>query len=159
MHSIFTLIVKNFLIIFIICNTLSYSTDINEENEFLTQPISPQQINLLETKKSVKDKNSIYWNVYLKKSKIGKVSIKTTRNELFNEHASIQIAINKRFQGKHIGRWVIRQACEQSSYNEVYAYMRKSNIASQKAAFAAGFFFLPLRNPKFKQLVMKWLRK
>ena len=54
-----------------------------------------------------------------------------------------------------------RESNEESSYKSkydiIYAHMRKSNIASKKAAIAAGF--RELKIPKYTQLIMIWKRK
>lgn len=97
-----------------------------------------------------------FWHIYQEGIKTGKVFINLVNSGILGHHPSIQIYLNKKFQGRHIGRWAYQKACEQSRYDEIYAHMRKSNIASKKAALAAGFIIL--KNIKSTQLIMKWNR-
>lgn len=85
----------------------------------------------------------------------GKVFINYIEDEDIGNHASIQIFLNKASQGKHVGRHAYSMACELSQYDEVYAHMAKKNIASRKAAKAAGFEVYS----DVGQLIMKWTRK
>jgi RimJ/RimL family protein N-acetyltransferase len=74
----------------------------------------------------------------------------------FGEHASIQIHINQTHRGRGIGSVAYRLACEQSGNDEVIATMRKSNLASQRAAAQAGFKVI--EDMKIPQLAMRWTR-
>ena len=105
-------------------------------------------------------KGGHFWWIYATDSsqeekKAGKVYINLTDEDPVGEHASIQIFLNKSSQGKHIGRWAYKKACEESAYDVVYAHIRKSNVASVKSAEAAGFVKC---FPKAPQLIMKWVR-
>lgn len=71
-------------------------------------------------------------------------------------HASIQIFINKASQRRGIGRVAYRMACEASRHGVIYASMRKSNLASRRAAQEAGF--VEVRYPDHHQLLMVWRR-
>lgn len=97
-----------------------------------------------------------FWHVFAKGVKAGKVFINCTNHGSSEERASLQIFLNQKSQGKHIGRYAYQKACELSPYNTIYAYMRKSNIASKKAAIAAGFSSVDTASSK--QLVMQWTR-
>ena len=56
----------------------------------------------------------------------------------------MQIFLNQKSQGKEgIGRIASKKACEESEYPEIYAAMRKNNIASIKAAIVADFKEIP----------------
>jgi len=97
-----------------------------------------------------------FWWIHCCENKVGRVFINFIDDEKpIGNHASIQVFLNKSSQGKHIGRWAYKKACEQSCYDEVYAHIGKGNKASIKSAEAAGF----LRCfPQERQVVMKWVR-
>lgn len=97
----------------------------------------------------------IFATTYGEKKKVGKVYINFVEADPIGEYASIQIFLNKASQGKHIGRWAYKKACEDSPYDTVYAHIRKNNAASIKAAEAAGFIQC---YPKAPQVIMKWMR-
>jgi len=103
------------------------------------------------------DVGGFFWKVYNNDILAGKVFINYIDEEPVGEHASIQIFLNKQSQGKHIGRFAYAKACEEGSYDEVYAHMRKGNIASRKAAEAAGFKAVSMAG--ISQLLLKWTRK
>ncbi len=118
-----------------------------------------EQIELLQGKGS-KGRGSgpggFFWHIWVEGKRRGCVFINKINEPPINkEHASIQIFINKSDQGKGIGRIAYSRACLLSSYDEVYAYMRKNNKASIRAAVAAGFIELSL---KTSQVIMKWIR-
>lgn len=73
------------------------------------------------------------------------------------KHASIQIFLNQKSQGRGVGRVAYRLASEASQYDDVYAHMRKANVASRRAAEEAGY--VDVSPPGFTQLIMKWERK
>lgn len=98
-----------------------------------------------------------FWRVKVDGSSAGKVYINWINEPPIGPHASIQIFLNKTSQGKHIGRWAYKQACELSGYDTVYAHMRKSNTASQLASQHAGFSVCTAF-PTYRQLLMKWVR-
>lgn len=102
-------------------------------------------------------KGGFFWRVNAGGKRAGKVFINWIDEEPLGEHASIQIFLNKQSQGKHIGRFTYSKACTESSYDEVYAHMRKNNIASRKAAEAAGFKVVTMEG--ITQLLLKWARK
>lgn len=98
-----------------------------------------------------------YWRIRVAGKSAGKVFINEINEPPFGLHASIQIFLNKAHQGKGIGPIAYRRACELSSYDVIYAHMRKSNSASRKAALAAGF--VEDVTPGQRQLTMRWNRK
>ena len=73
------------------------------------------------------------------------------------KHASIQIFLNQKSQGRGVGRVAYRLASEASQYDRVYAHMRKANVASRRAAEEAGY--VDMSPPGFTQLIMKWERE
>ncbi len=97
-----------------------------------------------------------YWSVTAWGAPAGKVFINWIDEPPIGPHASLQIFLNKKSQGKHIGRIVYEQACKLSSYQDVYAHIAKSNQASIKSARAAGF--IPLKLEGIRQALLKWTR-
>jgi hypothetical protein len=79
------------------------------------------------------------WKIEADGERAGVVFINYIDEPPIGQHASIQIFLNKTNQGRGIGRIGYRKACEASVYDTVYAHMRKSNLASRRAAEAAGF--------------------
>jgi hypothetical protein len=97
-----------------------------------------------------------YWHIHLGETRVGHVYINMLDEAPFGEHASIQIHINQTHRGRGIGSVAYRLACEQSGNDEVIATMRKSNLASQRAAAQAGFKVI--EDMKIPQLAMRWTR-
>lgn len=97
-----------------------------------------------------------YWHVYVGPTRAGNVYINVIDEPPVGEHASIQIQINKAWQGRGVGRTAYGLACEASDHDQIYAHMRKSNIGSRKAAEHAGFVVVDrIATP---QLLMVWTR-
>ena len=123
-------------------------------------PIEPSTIRLVAGKGSPDrggGPGGHYWHVYTGNTRAGHVYINVIDEEPFGKHASIQIQVNKSLQGRGVGKVAYRMACEQSRHDIVFAHMRKSNIASQKAAAAAGF--VVVNDPAVSQLAMRWNRQ
>lgn len=97
-----------------------------------------------------------YWHIYTGERRAGYVYINLIDEPPFGKHASIQIYINQALRGRGIGKVAYRLACEQSQHDVVIAHMRKNNIASQRAAAAAGF--VVVNDPRLSQLAMRWTR-
>lgn len=115
----------------------------------------PSSIELIEGKAKKGNKlYDFYWHIYSNNVRAGRVYINYTNDPILGNHASIQIFLNKKSQGKGIGSIGYNEACKKSGLNTIYAHMRKNNISSKKAAIAAGF--VEVKNPKFIQLVMVW---
>lgn len=85
------------------------------------------------------DPGGFYWHIEAEGKRAGNVFINMFDHAYYGNHPSIQIHINQAQRGRKIGRIAYRLACEQSGYDTVYAHMRKSNIASRRAAEEAGF--------------------
>ncbi|WP_431293486.1 GNAT family N-acetyltransferase [Pedobacter sp. P26] len=98
-----------------------------------------------------------YWHIMLGNKRVGKIYIDFKENEVLGNHPSLDIFINKQFQGRHIGRYAYELACLESALDKVYMHTRKSNIGSIRAAEEAGFKHI--EHPAFKQIVMVWERK
>jgi RimJ/RimL family protein N-acetyltransferase len=93
------------------------------------------------------------WRIDWRGKRAGVVFINHIDESPLGPHASIQIYLNIGSQGHGIGRVAYRVACENSVHDLIYAHMRKSNIASRRAAEEAGFVeATPSGEP---QLIMK----
>lgn len=97
-----------------------------------------------------------YWHVHVGEERVGHVYLNVIDAEPVGVHASIQIQLNAASRGRGIGRVAYRLASEQSGHDVVYAHMRKSNVASRRAAEHAGFEVV--EDPKVSQLLMRWIR-
>lgn len=96
------------------------------------------------------------WRIVVEGKKAGVVFINFIDEPPIGPHASIQIYLNAPSQGRNIGRVAYRMACEASPYSSVYAHMRKSNVASWRAAEEAGF--VDATPAEAIQKVMIWRR-
>lgn len=97
-----------------------------------------------------------YWHIYTAETRAGYVYINVIEEAPFGRHASIQIHVNQTHRGRGVGRVAYRLACEQSGHDTIIAHMRKNNLASQRAAAAAGF--VVVADPAITQLAMRWTR-
>ena len=95
-----------------------------------------------------------YWHIFKNGVRAGQVYINYTDDPIIGKHASIQIFLNKKSQGQGIGRIGYKEACIKSGLDTIYAHMRKNNLASRKAAIAAGF--QEVKDERFIQFVMVW---
>lgn len=93
------------------------------------------------------------WRIEVSGKKVGSAFINLIDEPPIGPHASIQIYLNRTNQGRKIGRVAYRLACELSEHEIIYAHMRKSNIASRRAAQAAGFS--DVTPSGYTQLVMR----
>ena len=96
------------------------------------------------------------WRIDYQGKRAGEVFVNVIDDEQLGRHASIQIFLNLKSQGLGIGRIAYRKACELSQHAVIYAHMRKSNLASRKAAEAAGF--KDATPTGAIQLVLRWER-
>lgn len=80
-----------------------------------------------------------YWEVQLDGKRVGEVFINLIDEQPIGVHASLQIFLNVKDQGKGVGRIAYRMAAEASQHDMIYLHMRKSNDASRIAAQVAGF--------------------
>lgn len=101
-------------------------------------------------------RNGEFWHVYNSDRHAGSVWINRADDKDLGEHASLTIELNKPSRGKGIGRRAYRLAAEASKHDEIWLHMRRSNIASRKAAEHAGFVVVDV--PGRRQLVMRWRR-
>jgi hypothetical protein len=143
-------------------NKISHSSRSTPIKKGLTkpEPVDPSKIRLVEgkgTKGKGGDPGGHYWHIYVSDTRAGFVFINWDDQKSFGGHASIQIKINIKQQNRGIGRVAYRLACEKSSYDTVFAHMRKSNPASRRAAELAGFQEFIGKN-KIRQFCMVWRR-
>ena len=80
-----------------------------------------------------------YWQIQIDGRRAGSVFVNVIDQQPLGLHASMQIFLNVKEQGKGIGRVAYRLAAEASQHDTVYLHMRKSNDASRIAAEVAGF--------------------
>jgi RimJ/RimL family protein N-acetyltransferase len=92
------------------------------------------------------------WRIDADGKRAGVIFINQIDEPPVGPHASIQIYLNVPHQGRMIGRVAYRKACEASAYDTIYAHMRKSNVASRRAAEEAGF--KDVTSPAGSQLLM-----
>jgi Acetyltransferase (GNAT) family len=97
-----------------------------------------------------------FWHIYNGDRRAGSVWINQADDSDLGEHASLTIELNEASRGKGIGRRAYRLAAEASEHEEIWLHMRRSNIASRKAAEHAGYTIVDVRNRR--QLVMRWQR-
>lgn len=105
-------------------------------------PVPPESVTLVRTKGSQErggGPGGEAWRIEVHGKRAGIVFINVIDEPPFGKHASIQIYLNLPHQGQKIGRVAYRRAAEASSHDTIYAHMRKSNIASRRAAEEAGF--------------------
>jgi hypothetical protein len=122
------------------------------------EPVDPKEVQLVKgkgTPESGGGPGGSYWHIETGNKRVGNIFINIIECELYGEHPSVQIHLNKDQRGKQIGRIAYRLACIESGYDRVYAHMRKSNVASRRAAEEAGFTAL---DDKRTQLTMVWKR-
>lgn len=123
------------------------------------QPVDPSEVHLVEGKGTSErggGPGGHYWHIQVRERRVGHIFINWIYEEPYGAHASVQIHLNQSERGKQIGRVAYRLACEQSSYDAVYAHMRRSNTASRRAAEEAGFKEI---DDSQIQLTMVWHRK
>jgi hypothetical protein len=104
------------------------------------------------TKNRGGSKGGFFWHIYYKDKKVGKVFINYDHDK---QEAYIQVFVNRANQGKGIGRVAYKKACEESGYSSVFAIVRKSNIASIRAAEAAGFVKIGTESGQLKMVWKK----
>lgn len=96
------------------------------------------------------------WRIEVGGIRAGEVYINVIAEPPVGPHASIQIYLNIKSQGRGIGRVGYAKACQLSKHEAVYAHMRRSNTASRRAAEAAGF--IDATPAGFTQLILRWRR-
>jgi RimJ/RimL family protein N-acetyltransferase len=97
-----------------------------------------------------------YWHIRLRDSRAGRAYINYHESEAGGPRPSITVELNERSRGLGIGTIAFRRACELSQYDEVFASVRKGNIASRKALERAGF--KPVENWDGSGMCLVWNR-
>lgn len=93
------------------------------------------------------------WRIEVGGVRAGEIYINVIDEPPLGNHASIQIYLNIKSQGRGIGRIAYLKACQSSKHGTIYAHMRKSNIASRRAAEVAGF--IDATPTGYSQLIMR----
>lgn len=96
------------------------------------------------------------WRIEFGGVRAGEVYINVIDEPPIGRHASLQIYLNIKSQGRGIGSVGYAKACQLSSHETIYAHMRRSNVASRRAAETAGF--VDATPPGFTQLILRWVR-
>ncbi|RSU72108.1 GNAT family N-acetyltransferase [Sphingomonas sp. S-NIH.Pt3_0716] len=123
-------------------------------------PIDPGLVRLVPSRGTTKrggGPGGEAWVIEACGERAGTVFINLIEEPPIGKHASLQIFLNRESQGRQIGRLAYRKACEASQYDVIYAHMRKSNIASRRAAEEAGF--ADVTPVGHSQLIMKHVGK
>lgn len=97
-----------------------------------------------------------YWHIYVGEERVGNVFVNVVDRPPLGEHVELEIQINEAHQGRGIGKVAYRLASEDSGHDVVYARMSKKNVASRKAAEAAGYEIVV--DDRIRQLLMRWSR-
>lgn len=127
--------------------------------QIATTPVDPAAVFLVRTKGSPGrggDPGGESWRIDADGKRAGIIFINLIDEPPIGVHPSVQIYLNTASQGRRIGRIAYRRACEESAYDQIFAHMRKSNIASRRAAEEAGF--IDVTPPGHIQLIMQWQR-
>lgn len=96
------------------------------------------------------------WRIEVAGLRAGEIYINVIDEPPIGRHPSLQIYLNIKSQGRGIGRIGYSKACQLSAHDIIYAHMRRSNIASRRAAEAAGF--VDATPTGFIQLILRWVR-
>lgn len=96
------------------------------------------------------------WRIDVAGIRAGEVYVNVIDEPPLGVHASLQIYLNIKSQGRGIGRVGYAKACKASQHATIYAHMRRSNTASRRAAEAAGF--VDATPAGFTQLILRWTR-
>ncbi|MNM31875.1 hypothetical protein D3C81_424600 [compost metagenome] len=96
------------------------------------------------------------WIISAEGKRAGLAYINLVEDAARGRHASFHVFLNRPSQGRQIGRAAYQHCCLNSQYDVIYAHMRKSNVASRKAAEHAGFAEATVAGDT--QLVLVWHR-
>jgi hypothetical protein len=126
----------------------------------LREPVAPEDVSLREGKGGPKrgaGPGGEYWHVQVNDRRVGYVYVNVIDESPMGQHASLQIQIAKPWQGRGVGRIAYALAAKASHHSTIYLHMRRSNIASMRAAEHAGF--REYVHPKIQQCVMMLTKK
>lgn len=96
------------------------------------------------------------WIISAEGKRAGIAYINLVEDAVRGRYASFHVFLNRPSQGRQIGRAAYQYCCLNSQYDVIYAHMRKSNLASRKAAEHAGFEEATVAGDT--QLVLVWHR-
>jgi len=108
------------------------------------------------TKKVGSGAGCFYWHVTRNGIRVGRASINILVHTHGEQRPSVSVELTTRQRGQGVGSIAFRRACHLSGYSEVYATVRRTNLASRIALERAGFVIsadLPGR-----ELEMIWRR-
>lgn len=97
------------------------------------------------------------WIISAEGKRAGIAYINLVEDAVRGRHASFHVFLNRPSQGRQVGRASYKYCCLNSQYDVIYAHMRKSNLASRKAAEHAGFEEATVVGDT--QLVLVWHRE
>lgn len=97
-----------------------------------------------------------FWHVFIEDGRAGRAWINERRFPDGASYAALTIELNEAVRGRGIGRVTYALAAEASGHDVVWLHMRRSNVASRRAAEYAGFQVVDA--PTDPQLVMRWNR-
>lgn len=121
----------------------------------LREPVAPEDVSLREGKGSPNrgaGPGGEYWHVQVSGRRVGYVYVNVIDEPPIGQHASLQIQIAKAWQGRGVGRVAYALAVKASHHFIIYLHMRRSNVASARAAECAGF--REYVDPEIRQHVM-----
>ncbi|MUI84134.1 GNAT family N-acetyltransferase [Pseudomonas aeruginosa] len=121
--------------------------------------VSPNEVQLISvagTQGKGKGPGGEKWRIEVGGIRAGEIFINVIDEPPIGRHASLQIYLNIKSQGRGIGRVAYAKACSLSAHDIIYAHMRRSNIASRTAAQVAGF--IDATPTGFTQLILCWVR-
>jgi hypothetical protein len=122
--------------------------------------VSPADVELVETRGTAGKGGNAGGHSWIIKAggvRAGVIYINLIDEPPLGKHASIQIFLNKKSQGRGIGRVAYGKASAASEYDVIYAHMRKTNVPSRRAAEEAGY--VNASPAGFVQLIMRWDRR
>lgn len=79
------------------------------------------------------------WKIKLASTSCGSIKFHRREDEVYKKHATVDINISRSHQGRHIGRFALKQAVEKSKNSFFVAFLKKSNIPSKKVFTAVSF--------------------
>ncbi|WP_131803850.1 GNAT family N-acetyltransferase [Pseudofrankia sp. BMG5.36] len=103
------------------------------------------------------DQGGRFWHIFDGDKRAGRIWINIVDTAGIGVHPSLTIELNKASRGHGIGTEAYRLAALASDHPTVWLHMRKSNVASRRAAEKAGFDVVVV--PEDRQLVMRWDRR
>jgi hypothetical protein len=123
----------------------------------IRERVNPNSVELrpVVTRKKIGEQSVLFfWYIFWNATRAGKVYICSARRGTGVEEPFITVILNLPMQGRGIGAIAFTEACRLSGLSTIYAVVRKSHRASQKALKAAGF--LHFANNASGEDVLRW---